>query len=64
MKLNQETLITLFGAHSLRILLGTSLGKTLAGVGSTPAGLLLSLFAKPGAHGLAADLATGGPTGI
>ena len=49
--------------HSLRLLLETSLGKTLAAVGSTPAGLLLLRFSKPGAHRLAADLATGGPTG-
>ena len=49
--------------HSLRLLQETSFGQTLAAVGSTPAGLLLLRFSKPGAHGLAADLATGGPTG-
>ena len=41
----------------------TSVGQTLAAVGSTRAVLLLLQFSKPGAHGLAADLATGGPTG-
>ena len=49
--------------HSLRLLQETSLGKTLAAVGSTRAGLAPLRFSKPGAHGLAADLATGGPTG-
>ena len=49
--------------HSLRLLQETSFGQTLAAVGSTRAELLLMPFSKPGAHGLAADLATGGPTG-
>ena len=49
--------------HSLRPLRETSLGKTLAAVGPTRAGLLPLRFSTPGAHGLAADLATGGPTG-
>ena len=49
--------------HSLRLLQETGFGQTLAAVGSTPAVLLLSLLSQPGAHGLAADLATGGPTG-
>jgi len=40
----------------------TSLGKTLVAAGSTPAGLVSLRFSKPGAHGLAAGLATGGPT--
>ena len=50
--------------HSLRLLQETILGKALAAVGSTPAGLFLLRFFKPGAHGLAVDLATGSPTGI
>ena len=51
-----------FAALAIRLLQETSFGQTLAVVGSTPVGLLLLLFAKPGAHGLAADLATGGLT--
>ena len=39
------------------------MGKTLAAVGSTPAGLVPLRFSKPGAHGLTVGLATGGPTG-
>ena len=49
--------------HSLRLLQETSLGKTLADVGPTQVGLLPLRFSTPGAHGLAADLATGSPTG-
>ena len=41
--------------HSLRLLQETSFGQTLAAVGSTRAVLLLMQFAKPGAHGLAAE---------
>ena len=49
--------------HSLRLLQETSYGQTLvAAVGSTRAGLPPLRLSKPGAHGLAADLATGGPT--
>ena len=47
---------------SLRILQETSCGQTLA-ARSTPAGLLLLPFSKPGGHGLAADLTNGGATG-
>ena len=46
--------------HALRISQEISLGKTLAAVGSTRAGLCLPRCSKAGAHGLAADLATGG----
>ena len=47
--------------HSLRLLHETSLGKTLADAGSTPAGLVSLRCLKPGAHGLAAGLTTCGP---
>ena len=41
-----------YAQHSLRLLQETSLGKTLAAVGPTRAGLLRLRFSKPGAHGL------------
>ena len=50
-------------ALALRLLQETSFGQTLMVVGSAPVLLLLLLFSKPGAHGLVAGLATGGPTG-
>ena len=49
--------------HSLRLLPESSFGKTLAATGSTRLVPPPLQFSKPGAHGLAADLATGGPTG-